>query len=1130
MKTSTPKPLTSYLFLLSAFFLLPFISSAQKWAVYFTDKNNTPYSIENPEAFLSQRAIDRRARHGITVDAQDLPVDPVYVQQVQSLGAEVPYTSKWLNCALVSCSPAIKSQIEQLPFVSQVIYISPDSYGGKSAKTLSSNFSNKLEKEDDFIILNPEDIETEYLYGEGFGQINQLNGIPVHEQGFAGEGVLIAVLDAGFENVNLLSVFSNLYSEGRLVFEMDVVKPNGNIYAANTSNHGTTVLSCMAAYTNDSFVGTAPEASYALIRTEDAATEYLVECYNWVVGAEAADSIGSDIINTSLGYTTFDDPSMNYTYSQMDGETPVASFAAKTAIEKGVFVTASAGNNNGPYSTWPWMGSPGDTKYAASIGAVDNSGIIASFSSLGPNGAGIPKPNTLAMGVSATVYSTSGNISTASGTSFSSPITCGMYACLIQANPNIRPATLRDIVDETGDRFPNHDNAYGYGIPNFAAALENVLSFATMEIIEVAVNDSQGNNNGQLNPGETVSIIMTVKNNSSESLNDVSAVVSINNPLVTIINNTAGLGNFSPNETKIANNAFTFSLSESAIPNSTLQFDVIFTYGNQTVQGFFTVDIYENPPPPPLHAPQYAVYFKDKNNTPYSIENPLEFLSQKAIDRRNKYGITITEDDLPVNLSYIQTVNQKGAYVRGVSRWSNSVLVYAEEEMINTISNLDFVDKIVFVKPAEGKCLKYDPHPKWMNETFGIPFDTRGEGDYGVALAQIKQLNGVVVHNNGYKGEGVLIAVLDGGFANADKVNVFKHLFDSDKIVWEENVVEKDQNIYAEDISGHGTAVLSCMGSNISGEFIGTAPAASYALIRTEDVATEYLIEEYFWMIGAERADYIGADIINSSLGYTSFDDPSMSHTYSDLDGKTAISSIAATMAVERGVFVTNSAGNSNGSSSTFPWVGSPADAPEALALGAVNISGEIASFSSLGPNGAGYPKPDVVACGWDAYLVTPYNTISTGSGTSFASPITCGMVACVIQAAPTKTPQQILDAIQKSANRYPEHDDAYGYGIPDFAKVLQLLDVEISVNEYNHPSFLEYYPNPVNDKLFLSNVVKKIATVEIYDMKGRLLKNVAVGAFQTSINMKGLNSGLVFVKIIYEEGAFEMVKCVIGI
>jgi len=523
----------------------------------------------------------------------------------------------------------------------------------------------------------------------------------------------------------------------------------------------------------------------------------------------------------------------------------------------------------------------------------------------------------------------------------------------------------------------------------------------------------------------------------------------------------------------------------------------------------------------------YAVHFKDKENTPYSVDKPLAYLSQRSIDRRNKYSIAITKDDLPVDPVYIEKINETGAYVSATSRWSNSVLVYASGEMINLIQKLDFVEKVVYVKPGAGKFKQYDVHPKWMNEEV---FPVQGQGskndyEYGYAFAQIDQLNGIPVHKQGFAGEGVIIAVLDGGFQKANEVKGLAHLFESGRIVMEKNIVEPHRSIYDEDISSHGTLVLSCMGGYLAEEYVGTAPQASYALIRTEDTPTEYLIEEYFWMIGAEVADSLGADIINSSLGYIDFDDPLMNHKYSDMDGNTAVTSIAAKRAVDRGIFVNVSAGNS-GNNSEWPWVGSPADVPDALSLGAVKLDGEIASFSSIGPNGTGYPKPDVVACGSGAYVILPENTIGTAFGTSFSSPITCGLVACIIGAAPLRTPDEILKAVQKSADRYPAHDIRYGYGIPNFGKVLNTLGIFSYENKTG--SKLVYYPNPVFDVLYINNTDLLIKSIEIYDITGRLIKHETADAHQIPVTVKDIYAGFIFVKVIYDNAMSEMIKCVI--
>lgn len=1315
---------------------------AQKYAVHFTDKNNSPYSVENPGEFLSERSVARRLRHNVETTIQDLPVNPSYITAVANLGADVAFTSRWLNCALVSCTSTVAAQIGQLSFVSDVVYVSTGSYKGKSTPDgFISQYADKLEREENFTPIvrekgNFANTASEvFNYGSGYTQINQIGGIPVHEQGFTGEGVLVAIIDGGFNNANNIGGFAPLYNENRVLFELDVVNPGGNVYGSNTSDHGTNVLSCMASSLEGQFVGTAPDASFALIRTENGDSEYLIECYNWVVGAEAADSIGADIINSSLGYNTFDDASMNYTFSQMDGETAVSSIGAKTAIEKGIFVTLSAGNSNG--TSWPKVGTPADTKDASTVAAINSDGGIAYFSSLGPNAANDPKPDVCALGVSATVLSTSGNVTTASGTSFSSPIACGMYACLIQANPYVAPLQLRDFVNETCDRFPNHYNDYGYGIPDFSTALSMILMIGDIEVVDYEINDPQGNNNGLLNAGETVSVDLTVHNKANTQLQNVSTTFATTNEYVTLIDNVADLGDFAADETKTISDAFSFSLSENAPANAPVNFNATTTYGDETCISTISIDVYGTlltfsslavsdlsgnanglldpgetanlivsvinngnvgaigvtgvlsctsedvtintnnqsygnvaigatsdasynvalsssavpgginlpfvlvltdadgqtteiefsyddkcdmyfylhdsygdgwngasiivsfddgtptevvtlqsgsssteivevsvntnvtfswtagswdnecsfeveyedgteiyhaatapsagvfheflnlcgttlPPEPPLWAPQYAVHFKDKDNSPYSVNVPSEYLSPRALERREKFNVDVTEDDLPVNPSYVAAVKATGAYVKWTSRWSNCAIVYAENEMIDAISDLDCVEKVVLVKPAEGK-YSLPEKTKWDNETLAVA-DESGEKDfeYGLGYGQIEQLNGIYVHEKGYTGDGILIGVLDAGYENADGIDALAPLFESGRIVMTKNIAEQSGSIFENGISSHGTSVLSLMGANLAGQLVGTAPDATYALFRTEDARTEYLIEEYNWMIGAEMADSLGVDIINSSLSYNTFDDPSMDHTYEQMDGNTAISSIAAKMLIERGVYAAISAGNSNGTE--WPWVGTPADVVEAMTVGAVDVNGVIAGFSSIGPNGAGNIKPNLCACGSSAYVARPDNTITSGSGTSFSSPISCGMVACMIQANNIIAPSDLLAIIESKCDRYPEHFIDYGYGIPDFGAV---LDDFLSICRYDVSSSLNIFPNPANDILFVNEDTKLIKNIIVSDLLGRKIMDVAANANTAQINVSDLNPGIHFITVTLDDNTTTTKKFV---
>ena len=527
-----------------------------------------------------------------------------------------------------------------------------------------------------------------------------------------------------------------------------------------------------------------------------------------------------------------------------------------------------------------------------------------------------------------------------------------------------------------------------------------------------------------------------------------------------------------------------------------------------------------------LDSPQYAVYFKDKNNSPYSVSRPLEFLSQRALDRRALRGIAVNETDLPVNPSYVNNVSATGAYVKWTSRWGNFAIVYADNEMLEEIRTLNCVDSIVYIKPSTEKLFPKINH-KWDSEKYSsISKNVTNSNDYiyGMAEGQIAQINGIPVHQRGYDGSGMIIAVIDAGFANVDTVSAFDSLRTTNRILLAEDIVEKGGNVYSKNTSAHGTAVLSLMGGFKRGIYVGTAPSASYALIRTEDAETEYLVEEYNWMIGAEIADSIGADIVNSSLGYSTFDDPSMDHQYSQMDGKTAISSIAAIRLTERGVFVVISAGNSY--DSNWPWVGTPCDAVEVLTIGAVDLNGNIAYFSSCGPNGAGDPKPNTCACGVNAYVATPIGQFYGGNGTSFSSPITCGMVCCLMGAYPGYSIPQMMSAVQSSADRYPSHDDRYGYGIPDFYQaLLTVLHDGISSKKYSGTAYV--YPNPADDQITITDNDVIINRIFIYDVTGRMVKDIDVYDYSTTIDIQDINTGMLFMKILSANGNEQTIKLI---
>jgi hypothetical protein len=442
--------------------------SPDKYWVRFTDKNNSPYSVNNPEEFLSQRAIDRRIQFGIEIVENDLPVNPQYIEGVVNTGVTILTVSKWMNSVTIFTTDTnALDQINQLPYVESIVkgtagIQSPDQ------KPFFINESYFKIPEDEFL-----KSLTSYDYGAAYNQIHMINGDALHDLGYNGSGKIIAVLDAGFMNADAIDAFDSLWDSGRILGVRDFVNPlNPDIFGSHY--HGTMVLSTMGANWAGNLVGTAPGASYWLIRTEDGDSEYLIEELNWVSGAELADSVGADIINSSLGYTEFDNILQNHTYEDMDGNTTPVTNGADMAASKGLVVVNSAGNSGS--SQWQYIGAPADGDSVFSIGAVDEMGNYAGFSSTGPTYDGRIKPNVVAQGQgSAIIDPWTGDVSYGSGTSFSSPITAGMVACLWQANPDKRNTELMTAIQMSGSQANEPDNYLGFGIPDYLFA-NNLLT------------------------------------------------------------------------------------------------------------------------------------------------------------------------------------------------------------------------------------------------------------------------------------------------------------------------------------------------------------------------------------------------------------------------------------------------------------------------------------------------------------------------------------------------------------------------------------------------------------------------------------------------------------------------------
>jgi serine protease AprX len=528
---------------------------------------------------------------------------------------------------------------------------------------------------------------------------------------------------------------------------------------------------------------------------------------------------------------------------------------------------------------------------------------------------------------------------------------------------------------------------------------------------------------------------------------------------------------------------------------------------------------------------KYFVRFTDKNNSPYSIDDPSEYLSQRAIDRRVNQGIAIDESDLPVNPSYLAGVAGTGATLINPSKWLNGVSVYTEDpSVIDAINALPYVlnvSRSPQINPTDKQADNNFEKPFFKHEDYNAPRPATlkqgneiGVFDYGMGLNQIQQLNGDALHQMGYRGQGKVIAVLDAGFLNANTHDVFDSLWQNNQILGTHDFVRGGEIQFNE--HPHGAMVLSCMGGNYPGQLIGTAPKASFWLLRSEDGDSEYIIEEYNWVSAAEYADSVGADVINSSLGYTEFNDPTQNHTYADMDGDTAPATIGADMVAKKGILVVNSLGN-EGSSSWY-YLSAPSDGDSVLGIGAVDGAGIYASFSSHGPSYDGRVKPDVVAQGSGVYVADPYGGGFTFSGgTSFSSPILAGMAACLWQANPSMDNMQVANAIRQSASQYDNPDDLLGYGIPDFIAANNILTVINGPETDNIKA--DIYPNPFKDSFTIDASLDgnnaagvKDLTVEILDLTGRLIgiqKATCSGNEIIDVTLlKDSPNGIYFVKV----------------
>lgn len=445
-----------------------------------------------------------------------------------------------------------------------------------------------------------------------------------------------------------------------------------------------------------------------------------------------------------------------------------------------------------------------------------------------------------------------------------------------------------------------------------------------------------------------------------------------------------------------------------------------------------------------LYAQQvYWLSFTDKD-TGFSIDNPNRFLSEKAIQRRQKFKIPIDQTDLPVSSLYLRILTEKGFTVLSKSKWLNAAAVMTPLKSANdTLKKLAFVKLVIPMGRYLPEVAKEAKKTININEFFSLsesnnkaPKKAGEEHLYGKSQTQVAMLGTDMLHKKGLMGEGIDIAVLDAGFDNSDVVPVLKRLREERRVKATYDFVEKNHHVFNDD--DHGLAVLSCMAGYQMREYIGTAPGANYYLLRTELAQTEMPIEEAYWIEAIEYADSAGVDLVNSSLGYAEFDDPTYNHSHKDLDGKTTIISKAAGMAVQKGMVVVVSAGNEG--DEEWKYISVPADAEGVIAVGGVDATKHYAPFSSLGPSKRKRFKPDVMALGDNVWVTSTRGMLYQGDGTSYSSPIMAGSIACLMQAYPNATPAQLLQVLHQSGDRYYKPDQYFGYGVPDMLLAFLLL------------------------------------------------------------------------------------------
>lgn len=497
---------------------------------------------------------------------------------------------------------------------------------------------------------------------------------------------------------------------------------------------------------------------------------------------------------------------------------------------------------------------------------------------------------------------------------------------------------------------------------------------------------------------------------------------------------------------------------------------------------------------------------KDPAVVSAALANPITILTQAALDRKNAQGIAIDERDVPLNETQKAAIEAAtGITVLAKSKWMNAVYVRGTEANINNLLNLDFVTNVEFADPT----LNRPGTGNFTSDKFEIENQSRPVYNYGSAANQTEMLNVDYLHENDYTGDGILVAFMDNGYPNVLNNPAYANLRNEGRLLGYYDFVARVES--PNGTGSHGASTFSDAAAFLTNQFVGTAPDASYYLFVTEDDNSETPAEEAYWVEALERADSLGVYVTNTSLGYQDFDNSAYDHQYSDLDGQTTIGARGANHAFDKGMINVTSAGNDGNG---FGHVATPGDAPGSFTIGAVDDNGNYVGFSSYGPTFDGRVKPDVMAQGQDAAVVTQNGNVSFANGTSFSSPITAGAVASLWQAVPNLKNDVVMQAIRESATLYNNPTNEMGYGIPNFGDALDALLI-LSTEEQMQENNFALYPNPVSTVINIS-FPKSAENAEfaLYNILGERILQTNINTLKNSVDVSGLPSGMYIASI----------------